>query len=287
MRGAVGMVLTFVIVVVVMILYVILGRSQMTALIHTQQAERDRLEAKRTEIARYQTEMRDMTAQLPQWRAQLTLFKRAIPEKIDDDKFISAINNQLALNKVKLLNIDVVVFGSWLKDVDEQTIKALSDAGLDVDTMRRIQVAYFNLRLSGNFKDVITSFENLKRSGRLYTIDLVTSEGQGGGGAVTEVVDPSQHPLMVSGAIFYGVPGSYVDPASLDAMFASRFTGPLARSIYQNILQQAQATNEEKPATGKTSSSDPASGAKKDAGAASAPKSGSYSSAGAAPAQGV
>jgi hypothetical protein len=240
MRGASSVLIVFLVVVATAALYLFLGKAQLSRVIHLQEAELKAREAKVTEISKHEAEMAQLTQKLPVWRKQLTLFKQAIPESIDDHVFLAALNDQLKQRGVQLNTIQVTPVGSWLKDVDEKTIEAMKQAGLDVDTMRKVQVAYYAARLSGDFSQVVNAFESLKRCGRLYTIDLVTSDPGGGGGAVGQVAELAEHPVMLTGALFYGIPSDYVDVASLERVFSTRYARPLARGVYQEVLKQAQ-----------------------------------------------
>lgn len=246
-RGIGSIILTIILVAVVLMLYLFLGKTQLAGIIRRQDAKLTELETKQTELARMEAEMPMMVEELPVWRKQLDLFKAAIPEKINDHQFLKNLNEQLELNKVKLLDIQVATAGSWFKDTDEKTLKTLRDMQLDVETMRKVQVAYYDIRLNGDFRNVITCFENLKRYGRLYTIDLVTTETGGGGGSVTEIVDPAQRPIMLSGALFYGIPDDYMDSASMERLFQQRYSGPMARRIFQSILRHSMHLNKEAP----------------------------------------
>ena len=277
MRGASSVLIVFLAVVAAAALYLFLGKVQLSRAIGRQGARLTALEAQVTEISKHEAAMAQLTQELPVWRKQLTLFKQAIPENIDDDVFLSALNDQLKQRGVQLNTIQVSPAGSWLKDVDEKTLKAMGDAGLDVVAMRKVQVAYYAMRLSGDFSQVVNAFESLKRYGRLYTIDLVTSDPGGGGGAVGQVADPAQHPVMLTGAIFYGLPRDYVDVASLERVFGTRFARPLARGIYQEVLKQAQDLGGAAAQEGKA----PA------AGAAEAPPAGGAGAAGKPAAQGA
>lgn len=241
MRGATSLFITFAVVLVVVVLYLFVGKTQLNKSIQTNQVLRDNLEMKQQELSKMEATIPKLTRDLPVWRRQLALFKSAIPEKISDQIFLGNLNEQLELNGVQLQNIEVAPAGSWLKDVDEKTIAALGKAGLDVETMRKVQVAYYDIRLSGDFGKVITVFENMKHYGRLYTIDQVTTDSGVGGGSVTEVVDPAKRPIMLSGAIFYGIPESYISIESMERVFQSRFAGPLARNVYRNVVRQSRS----------------------------------------------
>jgi hypothetical protein len=247
MRGATSLLITIAVVLVVVALYLFVGKAQLNKAIQTNQIQRDTLEKKQKELSEMEAAMPKLTRDLPVWRRQLVLFKSAIPEKIDDQIFLRTLNDQLEQNGVQLQSIEVVPAGSWLKDTDEKTIADLRTAGLDVDTMRKVQVAYYDIRLSGDFAKVITCFENMKHYGRLYTIDLVTSESGTGGGSVTEIVDPAKRPIMLSGAIFYGIPESYISVESMERVFQSRFAGPLARNVYRNVVRQSRTLVKDEP----------------------------------------
>ncbi len=247
MRGVGSIILTIVLAAVVLALYMFLGKAQLTRVARKLADERTELENKQTELASMEAAMPKMVEELPIWRKQLSLFKTAIPEKLNDHLFIKNLNDQLELNKVKLLDIQVATAGSWFKDTDEKTVKMLQEMELDVAAMRKVQVAYYDIRLTGDFHNVITCFENLKRYGRLYTIDLITTETGGGGGSVTEIVDPAQRPIMLSGALFYGIPDDYMDSASMERLFQQRYSGPLARRVFQSILRQATSLERRAP----------------------------------------
>jgi hypothetical protein len=249
-RGIGSIILTIVLAAVVLALYLFLGKAQLTRAIRSLSDRKEALVVQQLELARMEAEMPKMVEELPTWRKQLNLFKSAIPEKINDHQFLKNLNEQLELNHVKLQDIQVATAGSWFKDTDEKTIKALREMELDVDTMRKVQVAYYDIRLTGEFKDVITCFENLKRYGRLYTIDLITTETGGGGGSVTQIVDPAKRPIMLSGALFYGIPEDYMDSASMERLFQQRYSGPLARRVFQSIMRHATSLDRQPPGKG-------------------------------------
>lgn len=257
-RGIGSIILTIVLAGLVLGLYLFLGKAQLSNIIRSETATKTDLEAKQTKIALMEAQMPKMVEELPTWRKQLNLFKGAIPEKINDHVFLKNLNEQLEQNQVKLMDIQVAAAGSWFKDTDEKTIKMLQEMQLDVATMRKVQVAYYDIRLTGEFRNVITCFENLKRYGRLYTIDLITTETGAGGGSVTEILDPNKRPIMLSGALFYGIPDDYMDSASMERLFQQRYSGPLARRVFQSIMRHT--THLERKAPGKDAQNGKANG---------------------------
>lgn len=240
MRGAASVILVLFAAIVIVLLYFFLGKAQMNRMADELEGDLEALHAQLAEIHRREAEIPSLTRQLPVWRQQLIVLNQAIPPTIEDDSFFASLAAELAEQEVELLAVDVVLGGAWLKDVTEEELQELESKGIRVDTARQIRVAFYNIKLSGEFGRVLTVFENLKKYRRLYTIDQVIAPASGGVGTITQTVDPSMTPIEVTGTIFYGVPEGYLPLEDLEARFMRAAVVPVARSAQGSISAAAQ-----------------------------------------------
>ena len=235
-----SMVIVFILSLAVVLAYVFLGKAQVSRAINAKTAQRDKLEAELQDISTKTAEIPKLRDELPMWNRQRILFRSAIPEKIEDDRFLGALADRLERTGVDLISAELVPSGSLLKDADEKVIQQLQEAGIDVAAAKKIQVAYYSVNLSGDFGTVINAFESLKRDGRLYTIDMISAPAGGGGGAVFKTVDPTKTPIQVTGAIYYGLPGNLLTAEWLVKEFTSALVPSIARRIFSDVLKTSE-----------------------------------------------
>lgn len=247
MRGMTSTLIIFIVAIVIVGLYITLGRAQVTAKRVEVQAKNKELQAQLDEIQRESIELPKLRADLPLWRKQLKLFKVVIPEKVDDDVFLGSVADQMKQQGVDLLRINMAKGTGWLSKANEAQLKSLQDMGVDVATAKQIKVAYYSINLIGNFNKVISAFENLKKYQRLYSIDEIAGPAGGGGGTVTKVVDPNITPIEITGKIFYGIPRDYLSMEELDKVFADAVAVPVARSVQSGVLNTAKKVLKGKP----------------------------------------
>jgi hypothetical protein len=234
------MVIVFILSLAVVLAYVFLGKATVTRAINAKTVEKDKLDAVLLDISKKQAEIPKLRDELPMWNRQRILFRSAIPEKIEDDKFLGALADRLEQTGIELISAELAPSGSLLKDADEKAIQQLKDAGVDVVAAKKIQVAYYSVNLSGDFGKVINAFESLKRDGRLYTIDMISAPAGGGGGAVFKTLDPSKTPIKVTGAIYYGLPGDRLTAEWLVNEFTSALAPSIARRIFSDVLKTGE-----------------------------------------------
>lgn len=240
MRGAASVILVLLGAIVIVLLYFFLGKAQMNRMAGELEGDLEAFRTQLDEIHRREAEIPRLTRQLPAWRQQLVVLNEAIPPTIEDDAFFASLAAELIEQEVELLAVDVVLGGAWLKDVTEEELQELEARGIRVDTARQIRVAFYNIKLSGEFGRVLTVFENLKKYRRLYTIDQVIAPASGGVGTITQTVDPSLTPIEVTGTLFYGVPEGYLPLEDLEARFMHAAVVPVARSAQGSISAAAR-----------------------------------------------
>ena len=240
MRGTMSILVTILICIVVFVLYFFLGKGQINKQIDAVKAENRSQQQRLGEIDRMAAELPRLMKQLPDWKEQLALYKRAIPEPISDDEFLSALAHQMELQGVKLLTLEVIPEGRWLGEIGEQQEEQLRAKGIDPDQARQVLTAYYTINLLGNFEDVLAAFENLKQYRRLYTIDEVTGPAGRAPGAITQVVDPNITPIELSGRLYYGIEDSYLTDADLIRVFESSVIKPLAKRIQIEVAAEGQ-----------------------------------------------
>jgi len=136
---------------------------------------------------------------------------------------------------VRLLNVKVEPGGPWLGDIKDEDAKKLEGIGVDVDAARSLKVAFYSVELVGKYDKTLAVLENLKKHGRMYSIDSVMGPAGSGGGTVTKVLDVSSTPIQVSGKIFYGIADNYVSEKDLTAVFDRVVLKPLAGQVQSGI----------------------------------------------------
>jgi hypothetical protein len=240
MRGSLATIIIIVSAVLVLLLYFVFGRTQIYSALDKVQGEIDDYQAQVTQIQVMAAELPQLKKDLPLWRQQLKLLKSAIPARIDDDKFLASLAEQMKLQGVDLLRINMANSAGWLSKANEGQLKKLNEYGIDVTTAKKIQATFYSIELSGKFDKVITAFENLKKYRRLYSVDEIAGPVGGGAGEIMQVVDPEITPLQVTGKIFYGIPDDYLSIALLDKVFADAVAVPIARGVQRGVANTAR-----------------------------------------------
>src|SRR5207237_10655144 len=110
-------------------------------------------------------------------------------------------------NGVQLLGAQLQLGGPFVGEAKEDELKKYTDIGVDVEALKQVKVAFYQLKLLGNYGKTLSALENLKGHGRMYSIDEVVSPAGGGGGTVTQTLDVTRTPIQVTGKIYYGIQG--------------------------------------------------------------------------------
>jgi hypothetical protein len=140
---------------------------------------------------------------------------------------------------VQLLNVKVDPGGQWLGDIKEEEAKKLEGIGVDVEAARELKVAFYSIDLVGPYGKTLEVLENLKRHGRMYSIDAAMGPAGSGAGTVAQVLEASSTPIQVVGKIFYGIPEDYVSETQLNHVFAKVVLRPVAQDIKRSIDQSS------------------------------------------------
>ncbi|GEM_PF-2217290 len=231
MRGGVAITVTVIVALGIAALYFFLGRAQIVGRIQEVEGRSAALRQQLVDIDRKREQLPGMLEQLPTWRQELAVYKRAVPFEVDDDEFLAALTEQLAQNEVQMLTVELLPAGPWLGEIGEAQAEELENAGIDVDAARQVRAAHYSISLIGKFDRVLAAFENLKGYQRLYTIDQVTGPAGRGAGSITQQVDPNTTPIQITGRIYYGVPDSYLSDDELVRVFATAVISPRAREV--------------------------------------------------------
>jgi hypothetical protein len=240
MRGIGGILVVVVVCLAAVALYWFIGRSQLQKQIKASEGKLENLQAQLNELDRMEGEIPALLAKLPTWQRQYELFRAAIPSKIDDHLFLSAISDQLKVASAKFVSSELAAGGLWLDGVSDTQFEQLKAAGLDVDTAKQIKVAYYSLEISGDYQSVINAFEGLKRYGRLFTIDQVLGPAGGAAGNVVMNVDTVNTPIEMTGRIYYGIPENYFNINAVQRLFAEKGTGLAARRAADSIKSEGR-----------------------------------------------
>lgn len=240
MRGTLSILITVLICAVVLILYLFLGRGQVTKQIREVEAQQQSTRQQLAKISEMRAKLPVLMKQLPQWKDRLALYKQAIPEPINDDDFLSLLAKQLKAQDVQLLSVDVSPQGKWLGEIGEDRQDELRNKGIDPKQAGNVMSAMYTINLLGKFDHVLAAFENMKRYRRLYTIDEVSSPSGGAPGAITQVVDPDILGIQVKGRIYYGIKDDYLSNADLIKVFESAVIKPLAKRMQSEIVSAGQ-----------------------------------------------
>jgi hypothetical protein len=203
------------------------------------QKENEELTARVDEIARHALEIKTLKEKQPEWLYALELFRKAVPKQVDDDKFLTYLASELQRNNVKFLGVDVSPGGQWLGKLRDADKKQLEGIGVDINAASEMRVSFYSVRVLGEYDDVLTSLENLKRYGRLYTIDQITSPAAGAPGTVLAATDTAV-PIEVSGKMYFGIPENYINSDQLIEDIIKNLVGANAVSIKNHLTQRGK-----------------------------------------------
>ena len=254
MRVSPGVIAVFILCLLAVGLYIFLGRAQISKQIAVVRDESAAIERELESIRVMERQIPVLMQQLPVWRDQVELYSSAIPSRIDDQRFFGALADQLERQDVDLLGIEVFKAGPWLGKLGETQIEELEAQGIDAAVAQQVNVAFYSASLIGTYPSILSAFENLKQSRRLYSIDQVTSPAILGGGTISQSADPEITPVQLTGRIYYGVPEDYVTVEKLVEVFGRIMILPKARSVQQMIRGRGQellgGAEAEQPAPG-------------------------------------
>lgn len=240
MRGMLGSLIIFLVCLALVMLYIFLGKGQISVAASNLQMQIDEKDSELIAIRSKRNEITTLKASLPLWRQQLEIFTTAIPVKVDDHIFFGNLVDQLDhYPEVKLLSLDSVFGGPWLGKVDEKQEEVLISYNIDVESAKSIRVSFFTLKLLGEFDDVLTIIENLKQYRRLYTIDMIAGPATGGSGAITQSAQPEITPIQVTGRLYFNLPEPKVDVNELTRMYLEVFAGMLQNDMVSAGRQAA------------------------------------------------
>ena len=239
MRGMTSVLITFVSVLVILLLYLFLGRNQLVNMANNLDAKKRNLDQTLDVLTQQEAQLPKLREQLPFWRDQLKMFKAAVPTKLDDEEFLAHVAEQARSHGLQIQTINVTPSGSLIKEANEDTLNKLTAAGIDTEALQKIQAANYAIQFEGDFTQIINALEGLKGYGRIYTIDSIAAPFGGGGGTVAEILDQAKTPIRVSGAIYYGIPEEYLSIASLDKIFQQAIMPPAARKLFNSIGNSA------------------------------------------------
>lgn len=240
MRGGVAIVATIFIALAVVVLYFFLGRAQITKRAAEVELQSAALSQQLVDIEKKRKALPGMLEQLPAWRQELAVYKRAVPATVQDDDFLAGLAEQLAVQDVKLLSVELIPAGKWLGEIGEAQAEELEAAGIDVEAARQVLVAHYSINLIGEFDGVLAAFESLKSYRRLYSIDQVTGPAGRGAGTVAKQIDPNTTPIQITGRVYYGIPDSYLSDAELIHVFTTAVIAPRARAMVELVNARGQ-----------------------------------------------
>jgi hypothetical protein len=228
MRGWTVTVIIILCAAVIMALFHFLFKNHMDKKVNELKAENTTLQQKLAEIDQMETAIEPMARDIPRWKQKVAAYKAAVPTKIDDNVFFRSLRQEMAAAGVSLLSVKLSPGGPWLGDVKEEEAQKLADIGIDVTAARSLKVAFYSVQLAGPYDKTLAVLENLKRHGRMYSIDEVMGPAGTGGGAVMQILDEASTPIQVSGKIFYGIDEDYVSERELSEVFETVVIRPLA-----------------------------------------------------------
>jgi hypothetical protein len=237
--------LILIVVVIVIVLHFVLFQSKMNKKIDELKAERDKNQAELKLLAEMEKEIPILASQLPSWQAQLGVYEAAIPSKIEDEVFFGVLTEQLKQHNVELIGASLSRGGSWLGEVTEAQAEQLTGMGVDLEAAKQVRLAFYEIRLNGEWSGVLNAFEGLKSSGRMYTIDEATSPSGGGGGTVSEAAGPADTGIAMTGKIFYGMPKDKVTADKLREAIRSILIRPMAYEARKQILRPVKKIAQE------------------------------------------
>jgi len=252
MRGGLTVVLVFLVCLVVVVLYIFLGRSQITRANSALQDQNTGLQVQLDQIRAKEAKLPELMARLPQWSRQLAMFEEAIPTKIDDNVFFSNLTKETEKRNVKILKLETSIGDPWLGQITEDLQASLEELGINVNAARNVRIAFYAATLVGDFKDILDVFESMKSYNRLYTLDMITAPATTTMGTSNEVIKQDQTPLTLSGKMYYGISAEEVSQDTLARVFEKAVSGPAARSIFNGVRNSAKEVPEPSPADEET-----------------------------------
>jgi hypothetical protein len=220
--------------------YTFLGKMKLDQAVREARRENDELTARLDQISQHAQMIPVLAAKQPEWLYALELFRDAIPHKVDDDKFFGFLANEMQRNNVEFLGVEVAPGGQWLGKLKASDREELVGIGVDVEAATQMRVSYYTVRLLGDYNDVLTALENLKRYRRLYTIDQITSPAGGGPGTITVSSGYSRVPIEVSGKMFFGIPKDHIDGDQLIEQIVRSLVSAKTVHINQTVQQRGQ-----------------------------------------------
>jgi hypothetical protein len=235
MRGWTVTIIVIICAAIVIGLFHFLFKNQMDKKVDNLRAENAKLEEQIQQIAEMEKAIEPMAREIPYWKQKVGVYRAAVPSQIEDNVFFASLRQEMEAAGVKLLTVKVDPGGPWLGNIKDDDAKKLTDIGVDVDAARAMKVAFYSVELVGPYDKTLTVLENLKRHGRMYSIDAVLGPGGTGGGAITKVLDASNTPIQVAGKIFYGLPEDYVTTEQLNEVFSKIVLNPIAKQAGKSI----------------------------------------------------
>jgi hypothetical protein len=235
MRGWTITVIIFVCAVIVVGLFHFLFKNQMDKKVATLEAENAGLQQDLKEIAEMKAAIEPMAREIPLWKQKIAVYRAAVPHQIEDNEFFRTLRKEMNAAGVGLLNVEVNPGGAWIGELKEEEAQKLADIGIDVEAARSLKVAFYSIELLGPYDNTLDVLENLKKHGRMYSIDEVVGPAGSGGGTITQVLDATATPIQVKGKIFYGIPADYVSEQDLNAVFSKVVLQPLAGKIGSHV----------------------------------------------------
>lgn len=248
MRINTSTIVVFFICLVLGIAYYFFGKGEINKRIESTNADIAQLTYDLEQIRLKEIALPELLSKLPSWRKQVQLYRKAIPTAIEDQNFLAAVADQLIQHDTHLLGVDVILGGPWLGRLGEEQIKALEEDGIDAQMAQKVMVAFYSIRLLGQFDGVIRTFENLKSYERLYSVDEVAGPSAAGAGVVSASTDPNIIPIQLSGRIYFGIPAENIDFSRVIRVFGRAKLRPVAESIKARARQLVQGASEESDA---------------------------------------
>ncbi|MCB1215753.1 hypothetical protein KDL44_00045 [bacterium] len=219
MRDATSIAIVFVICLVLLLLYFFVGQSALNRQNAVKAAELAKLVEEERTINWMGSQIVEFESRLPELKKRINYYKQSIPTEISDEQFFGYLSNELTRHNVELLELQQSGNRAWLGQLSKTDEERYQKEELDVNAIKQIRTSTFKIRVFGDFEDVLTVFENLKTSGRLYTIDQVISPAGGGTGTVLVNNNASAAQMEITGSLYYGIPESYRDAEGLDKKY--------------------------------------------------------------------
>ncbi|MCB1188700.1 hypothetical protein KDL29_16185 [bacterium] len=219
MKDATSIAIVFVICAVLLLLYFFVGQAALNRNNAVMAAELARLVEEERSINWMGSQITEYEGRLPDLKKRINYYKQSIPTQISDEQFFGHIARELSVHDVELLEIVQSGNRVWLGQLSKSDEERYEEQGLDINAIQQIRTSTFKIRVIGGFDNVLTVFENLKSSGRLYTIDQIISPAGGGRGTVLVNDNRTQAQMEITGSLYYGIPESYRDAEGLDKRY--------------------------------------------------------------------